>query len=275
MMRSRYFKGIPVFIALVVLTVCMMYKAPVFATEGMFILDDGADLFTDQEESDLQSKITGISDKRDCDIGVITTGDLQGKDTVAYIDDAMTDVDAGVDRSHGAVWLLIYINKDDPADREVRIATSEKANAYFSDQDNDAVIDRMYDDLHDGNYASAAMSFVDSCDQVLGESLDGEKGSRTVSPFWIFGDLGIGAAIACALGFFQKSKLKSVKRRGSAAEYKAEGGVDFTVNKDTFIRKRVERRKIEDQDSGEKSHKSGTTHTTSSGEKHGGAGRKF
>ena len=54
MMRSRYFKVIPAFIILAVLTVCMIYKDPVYATAGMIVLDDGADLFTEEEEADLQ-----------------------------------------------------------------------------------------------------------------------------------------------------------------------------------------------------------------------------
>ena len=273
-MRRRYTRWIPAFLFLMVCIMTMTWQLPVYGAGTSVVLDDEADLFTDKEESRLKKKLTSVSDHRDCDIGVITTGDLHGKSAQDYVDDALTNDKE--DRSHGAVRLLIYINDNDESDREVRIATDETASAYFSDNDNESILDDMIDDLSSGYYADAAMTYADDCDRILGGSLDGDgQGSRGVSPLWIFGDLGIGAAIAFLLGSYQKSKLKTRKRKGGAKDYRAEGGIDFTVNKDTFLRKRVERRKIERDKPEGRTHEAGTTHTTSSGEKHGGAGRKF
>lgn len=273
-MRRRYTGIIFAFLFLALCLVTMTFKSPVYAAETSVVLEDEADLFTAKEEKSLLKKLARVSEKRDCDIGVITTGDLQGKSAVDYVDDALTYNRS--DKSHGAVRLLIYINDNDESDREVRIATDETASAYFSDNDNETIIDDMIGDLSAGHYADAAMTYADSCDRILGQSLDGnDGGSRGVSPLWLFGDLGIGAVIAYLLGSFQKGKLKSRKRKGGAADYKAEGGIDFTVNRDVFLNRRVERRRIERDDREGPSHEAGTTHTTSSGEKHGGAGRKF
>lgn len=273
-MRRRYMGLIPAFLFIGLCILTLTLQLPVRAAAASVVLEDAADLFTDEEESSLKKKLASVSDNRDCDIGVITTGDLQGKSALDYVDDELTY--NRTDRSHGAVRLLIYINDNDESDREVRIATDETASAYFSDNDNERIIDDMVDDLRSGNYADAAMIYADDCNSILGESLDGDKeGSRGVSPLWIFGDLGIGAVIAYLLGTRQKSKLKTRKRKGGAADYKAQGSIDFTVNKDVFLTKRVERRKINRDNPEERAHEAGTTHTTSSGEKHGGAGRKF
>ena len=273
-MRTRDLRWIPVFIFLAVWMTGLMFRLPAEAADGSALVTDGADLFTDKEESKLIKKLSRVSDKRDCDIAVFTTGDLEGKEAVDYVDDAMEDAQLGYDRDRGAVALLIFVDETDPSNREVRVATDQTANEYFSDDDDDRVIDAIVGDLSKGSYAKAAMEYADTCDSVFADAL-GEKGSRGVSPGWIFGDLGIGAVLALIMGTYQKSKLKTARRKSGATDYKADGGITFSVNKDSLVDQRTERKKIEKEETRESSHESGTTHTTSSGKKHGGAGRKF
>ena len=274
-MRKLYLRLIPVLLLLVAMTAGMIFKAPVRAAGSDGLLTDGADLFSDEEETGLLKKLEEVSDSRDCDVAVITTGDLAGKDAQNYVDDEIDSTGLGSDRERGTVVLLVFVDQNDESNREVRVATDQKANEFFSDEDNESIINDIIGDLSSGSYADAAMTYADSCDSVFGDSLDKKSGSRGVSPGWIFGDLGIGAVLALILGSFQKSKLKTARRKSSAADYKADGGINFSVNKDTFLKKRVERKKIEKDEKKESSHEAGTTHTTSSGTKHGGAGRKF
>lgn len=275
-MKKTYYKLIPILLLMLSLMAGMICKAPVLAAGSSQLLDDGADLLTDKEEKDLLSQLTKLSDKRDCDLAVITAGNLEGKDVQAYVDDRIDSEGIGEDRSHGTVTLLIFVEQDDPSNREVAIGTDQKANTFFSDDDNNRVIDEMVPDLSSGSYGKACRTFGDTCDAVFGESLDEKNSTRGVSPGWIFGDLGIGAVIALIMGTFQKSKLKTRRRKSGAAEYKADGGIHFTVNNDTFLDRHIERRRIDrDQPHGESTHEAGTTHTTSSGSKHGGASRKF
>ncbi len=274
-MRNNKWKQFLVLVFLLALTAGGMMTLPACAASGSDLLYDDADLFSDKEESRLIKKLTKVSDSRDCDIAVITAGDLGGKEAVSYVDDAMDSLGLGSGREHGTAVLLIYVDQNDPANREVRVATDQTANAYFSDDNNNRIIDEIIGDLSAGSYARASEQYAESCDSVLGESLDGHGGSRGVSPGWIFGDLGIGAVLALILGNFQKSKLKTARRKRGAADYKSDGGIDFSVKEDIFLRERVERREISREEPHESGHEAGTTHTTSSGAKHGGAGRKF
>lgn len=268
-------------IALTLMAGSFIFAAPMTYAAGPGLLTDGADLMSDEEEGLLLEKLESVSEKRDCDIAVITTGDLSGKDSEAYVDDTMDEMGLGKGRSHGTVTLLIYINDKDPSDREVRIATDETANYYFSDRDNEYVLDVIIRDLSQGNYTEACLTYADTCDQVFAQTLDNgqnngnEEKNRGVSPFWLIGDLGIGAVIALILGSAQKSKLKSNRGRRGAAEYKADGGIHFLLNRDIFLNRRIERRRIDREGSDGHEHQAGTTHTTSSGGKHGGAGRRF
>lgn len=269
-------------IALTLMAGSLFFAAPLAYAAGPGLLTDGADLMSDEEEGLLLEKLESVSEKRDCDIAVITTGDLSGKDSEAYVDDTMDAMGLGKGRSYGTVTLLIYINDKDPSDREVRVATDETANYYFSDQDDEYILDEIIRDLSRGNYTDACMTYADTCDQIFAQTLDGGqnsgnegKGNRGVSPFWLIGDLGIGAVIALILGGAQKSKLKSNRGRRGAAEYKADGGIHFLINRDVFLNRHIERRKIDREGSDDHEHQAGTTHTTSSGEKHGGAGRRF
>lgn len=275
--KKKYFIFIPIILLLLMWTAGVMARVPAYAAKSARLLTDGADLLTDKEEGKLLKKLRKLSDKRDCDIAVITTGDLEGKDAAAYVDDQIDSRGLGTGREHGSVTLLVFVDQNDVSNREVRVATDEAANICFSDSDIDRVIDQIILELSNGSYAKAIDGYADSCDTVFAESLDeNEGGARGVSPGWLFGDLGIGTALALLLGQFQKSRLKTARRRSGASGYKADGGIEFSVNKDTFLDKHVERRRREKEErSGPGGHEAGTTHTTSSGSKHGGGGRKF
>ena len=249
---------------------------PVRAAGGVSCINDQADLLSNKEEKTLNKLLEKVSEKRDCDIVFYSAGDLGGKDAVAYIDDMMDDNDLGAARENGSVALLIFVDRDDPSNREVRISTDERANLYFSDDDNEDVIDAMVPALSDSRYGDAVGTYARECDRVFGQSLDKEdKKSRGVSPFWLFGDFGIGALLALMMGQRQKSKLKSVRKQHGAARYESNQGIDFSINENVFLDERTERRIIERDDRDSEQHQPGTTHVSSSGRKHGGAGRKF
>ncbi|MBQ9157575.1 MAG: TPM domain-containing protein [Eubacterium sp.] len=274
----RYHVLIPMLLVIFFWVFGLMAASTVFAASGASLLRDDADLLTDKEESKLIKKLDKVSSKRDCDIAVITAGDLAGYDAESYVDDQIDSTGLGSGRENGTATLLIYVDQNDPSNREVRIATDQTANAYFSDADNDRVLDEIFDDLRSGDYADAVSGYADACDSVLGQSFD-EGGSRGVSPGWLFGDLGIGALLAFAMGGYHRSRLKTSKSRTGASDYKVDGGdIQFIVNQDTFLDRHVERRKIDRDGDGPRdheAHEAGTTHTTASGSHHGGAGRKF
>ena len=252
----------------------------VHAAGDIPLLSDGADLLTDKEEDKLVSRLEKVSDKTDCDIAVYTVDDLAGQTARDYTDDLVDSVGLGQDRGKGTATLLVYISSEDPTDREIYISTDERGKDYFSDDDIDQILDEVVSPLAGGNYPEAFETYADSCRSVIESSDLGaeEAGKRKgPSPFWIFGDLGIGAAIASMLGLHQKSKLKTRRKKSGAGNYADHEGIQFERREDVFLDRRVERKLIERDDDrgGEGGHQAGTTHTSSSGQVHGGGGRKF
>lgn len=133
---------------------------------------------------------------------------------------------------------------------------------------------RLADDYFD--YNGAFTKYAKLCDDFLTQAKKGEpydngnlpKGS--VSPLWIFADLAIGFILAFLLGSMQKAKLKSVRKQATAKDYTVSGSMVLTEKRDQMVNKTLTTRRIErDTDKGS------STHSSSSGESHGGSGGKF
>ena len=280
-MMKKCFRWVLSLLIMAVWTCCFTLNIPVLAAGEAQLLIDDADLFTEEEESRILSRLNEVSGKRNCSIGIVTASSLGGLEAVDYID-RIIDSQSDMAKTYGIVRLFIYIDGSDETNREVRVATDRKASQYFSDSDDDWILDGVVYDLVEGNYENAAVTYINCCNDILGDSTGDNAAntgsSRGVSPLWLIGDLGIGAVIAMILGGAQRSKLKTVRKKGGASEYKAEGGIHFIVNRDVLFNKRVERRRIERDEPSERHHEhheAGTTHTTMSGSRHGGRGRKF
>ena len=254
----------------------------VLAAGDVPLLSDAADLLTDKEEEKLVRRLEKVSDKMNCDIAVYTVDDLAGQTARDYADDIVDSVGLGQDREKGTATLLFYLSAEDPTDREIYLSTDRRGKDYFSDAEIDQILDRLIDPLRRQESMEAFETYAEDCQSVIksSSSLEEESedgGSKGTSPFWIFGDLGIGAAIASMLGLREKSKLKTRRKKTGAGHYVDHEGIEFQRNEDIFLDRRVERRLIEDDDDRGEGlhHEAGTTHTSSSGQIHGGGGRKF
>ena len=162
-------------------------------------------------------------------------------------------------------------------DREWNISTSGDAITAFTDAGLAYMEDQFVPDLSDGAYLDAFSKYTSLCDDFLTQAEKGEPydtrhlPKKKVSPWWIAGDLLIGAMIAFVMAMIKKTKLKSVKSQVTAAEYEKAGSLDLTVRTDHFVNRVVTTRKIErKQESGGSS-----VHTGSSGKSHGGRSGKF
>jgi uncharacterized protein len=279
-MRAKMKMRFPLLVMLCALTilfsVLLRPALKLKAAGDVPLLSDAADLLTDKEEDKLTRKLEKVSDKQDCDIAVYTVDDLTGLKIEAYADDIVDSVGLGKGRSKGTATLLVFIDADDPSNRKAYISTDKNGSACFSDDDIQDVLYDIRSSLSSGQYMDAFESYADSCVSVLKASDGADKGgSKGPSPFWIFGDLGIGAAIATLLGQHQKSKLKTKRRKSGASHYADHEGIQFERREDIFLDRRVERTLRERHEDIEGDHEHGTTHTSSSGHIHGGGGMDF
>lgn len=234
-------------------------------------LVDEADLLNSEEETALLENLDEISERQQCDVVVVTVNSLEGKTAEAYADDYFDYNGYGFGENKDGILLLISME-----DRDWHMSTHGYGITAFTDAGMEYMAEQFTPFLSDGDYNSAFTKYAKLCDDFLTQAKKGDpydngnlpKGS--VSPLWIFTDLAIGFILAFLLGSMQKAKLKSVRKQATAEDYTVSGSMVLTEKRDQMVNKTLTTRRIErDTDEGS------STHSSSSGESHGGSGGKF
>ena len=250
---------------LVLSTLCVN----VFAQNTTYVYDE-ADLFTSEEENELSEKIEQLVAKHNMDFVIVTTDDTNGLSSQDYADDYYDYNDYKEDGI-----LLLY----DMDNREIYVSTKGLGITYLTDYGREEILDYIWDDITNGNYASAANDFLSYIDEYMTSGEEGEIiDIYNEEPEFGMFNIGIalvGALIITALvrGILNK-QLKSVSTQHFARNYVVKNSFNLTGYSNFFVRKTVNKTpRPKDEDH----HHSGgsSTHTSSSGSSHGGGGRSF
>ena len=234
---------------------------------------DNADILNESEEKSLVSKVNEISERQKFDIAIVTVNSLEGKSPTEYADDFFDYNGYGIGENKDGILFLISMNEHGWA-----ISTHGHGITAFTDAGQKYIMDNVTPSLSEGKYEDAFSLFSDYCDDYLTQAATGQpydsgnlpKG--TVSPIWILGDLCIGAVIAFIILSAWKKELLTVKMQNSADDYIVPDSFKLTDKNDVFLYEtvtKVERSKESDSSSGS------STHTSSSGETHGGSSGSF
>lgn len=236
-------------------------------------LVDDADLLTETEENELLAKLDEISERHQCDVAVVTVLSTEGKTPMDYADDFYDYNGYGMGENADGILLLISME-----DRDWWMSTSGFGITAFTDAGLNYISEKFLTPLGDGKYAEAFETYAKYCDEFLtqaktGEAYDtGHMPKGTVAPIWILIDLAIGWFAAFIMASVKKNKLTSVRKQYTAEDYVVPGSLQLYVNTDRFMFANTTTRHIE-RDTGGSSGSS--THTSSSGNTHGGSGGKF
>ena len=159
--------------------------------------------------------------------------------------------------------------------RDWYITTTGYGITAFTDAGREYIADKFLEDLSDGNYAEAFMTYANLCDKFITQAKTGEpydSGNLPKKPFnflvCAIVSLVIGLLVALVVTGIMKSKLKGVRFQQGAGSYIKEGSMNVTESRDLFLYTHLDmKEKPRDNDSG--------THTSSSGTTHGGGGGNF
>ena len=237
------------------------------AAEVLPYLVDEADLLTPAQEAELEEKLADLSEKWDMDIVVVTADDLEGASSTAYADDFF---DYGGYGKDGILWLI------DMENRKSTISTSGYGITVFTDAGQDYIQDRIAPMLTDKEYADAIEKYIELCDDFCRQAEEGEPydtGNLPKEPFNVV--LSVFIAIFAAIivasvgGGILKGQLKSVRAKTEAADYMKPGSLQLTEARDFFLYRHIDRSEKPKDNGGS------TTHTSSSGNSHGGSSRSF
>ena len=240
-------------------------------------LKDEAGLLNEDEADSLLTQLNEISERQNCDVIVVTVASLDGKTAESYADDYFDFNGYGLGQDRDGILLLLSME-----DRDWAISTHGFAITAFTDAGQSYMTDHFLSYISDGEYAQGFQKYAELCDQFLTQAKEGEpydtdnlpKGS--VAFVWLPIDIVIGCIIAFFRAQGKKKSLKTVRKKVSARDYIVQGSLKARTNREILLNSVVSSRDISSSDNSSSDSGGGSsTHTSSSGETHGGSSGKF
>lgn len=234
-------------------------------------LTDSAGLLNEEEGQKILEKLDEVSERQDFDIVILTVDSLEGETVRDYADDFFDYYGFGYGEDKDGALLLVSME-----DRDWCISTHGYGITAFTDAGCDYIAEQFKSALSDGEYEKAFETYIDQCDAFLTQARTDRPYDNSNLPreplgkIWILISLGIGFAISILIVMGMKNELKTVKSQPAAKAYLKKGSLNVTEKRDLFLYSEVTRtEKPKEVDSGS------STHTSSSGETHGGSSGKF
>lgn len=244
---------------------------------------DEAALFSEAEKAELESEIAEArSAYPDMDVAIVTTNTTNGKTAQAYADDFYEENGIGEGSQRSGLLLLI-----DMGGREVRLSGAGKGMRYFTDQRMENILDEVTGSLSEGDYAAAGSIFLQNYSYYMEQGIpsdqylyDPETGkisryrTLTSTEALIFAAISLLVGAGCCGAVAAKYQLKLFTQKYPLWE---KSRIELTKKEDQFINQIVTSETIpRDNDmGGGPGGNVTTTHTSSSGMTHSGAGRNF
>ena len=267
-------KLLSILTSLVVSFGCMI---PAFAVDtplGYSLVEDGADLLTSEEESELLSKLETIQSEQNMDVVVVTVNSLEGKTATAYADDYFDYNGYGQNESHDGILFLISMSE-----RKWAISTTGIGITYFTDAGLDYMTDRFMSDVSDGNYFDAFMEYASLAEKFIVHAKEDQPYDlghmpKHLNPVVTIIEIVVCFGLALMYCFYEKKKLKTIVENNAAMDYIVQDKVNIHTHNDMFVNQIVTSHVIQSSSSGSGGGGS-STHVGSSGTSHGGSSGRF
>lgn len=259
---------------------------------------DGADLFTDSQEEQLQEYLVSTAKSIKLDLVIVTIDYNIGKESLLYASDFYDENGFGYDYDCGSGVILLI----DMDNREVAISTAGVCRVYL-DSMTDDMVDNIAPYLSDREYMKAAMYFINEVERLTLEALD-DKDFDDAFEAWYSSDH---SSISAQNDFYDKyipqenffttfknplidiviafviagvavlimSSSSKTKNTINEKTYMEGGHINLRVRHDQFTHTTTSRRKIQTDNGSKKSGGHGGGHVSSSGRSHGGSSKKF
>lgn len=259
---------------------------------------DGADLFTESQEEELQEYLVSTAKRIKLDLVIVTTNYNRGKESLLYASDFYDDNGFGYDYDCGSGVILLI----DMDNREVAISTSGVCRVYL-DSMTDDITDDIAPYLSDGEYMKAARYFINRVNSLALEALDDDDYEEAFEAWYSSDHSSISAQddfydkyipqenfftrfknplmdimIALVIAGVAVIIMSSSSKTSITINEKTymEGGhMNLRVRHDQFTHTTTSRRKIQTNNGGSRGGGHGGGHVSSSGRSHGGSSRKF
>ena len=228
---------------------------------------DEAGYLTESEISELTDRLLDIREKYNFDVAIYTEASMSGVDAMNTADDIFDYLGYGA--GDGADGMLLYIS-DNP--REYWFTTHGYGMTAFNDNGLAYLEKKILPSLKKDNYYEAFSSYVDHAEELLemaknGEPFNKKQHSTKFVIFVIIGALLIPLLVGFIMMNNKLKKMKTAVKQDYAGYYIKPGSMNITYARDLFMYSTINRT--------EKQKSSSSSHTSSSGETHGGRGGSF
>lgn len=260
---------------------------------------DMAELFEEDTEEDLESRIAQKRKALGLDIVIVTRSQLSlseesdGKSAQEYADDCYDEGGFGTGSGKDGILFLI-----DMENRELVLSTAGKAIRIFTDQRIETMLDHVYEGASEGDFEASAAVFLEDV-EYYGEkgipsgqyNYDTETGKVSVyrSIRWYEAFLAVGiAAFVAGMACLNVKRQYAMeddpqKLRNLNMAYRADCSFAYDTQNDQLVNKFVTSRVIPrstginggHSSSGRSSGGRSSVHHSSSGRSHGGGSRRF
>ena len=288
--------------ALTMITLVFLMTGVCFAeTESLGRLYDEYGVLSADEYNTVLEALNVVSDRFQVDTSIAVVNSIAADgydDIVAYADDLFDAYGYGTGENKDGILFVVAMEE-----RKWAISTHGLAIQYVTDKGNEYLQEQFLSFLSNGDYERAFLAYAEGCDYLYAErtgqkpsdyfnqsdSYDGDQDFYdedydSYEPVSVGRRLEITARyipIALLVGFLlsmipmgiMKAKLRTVQQKSGAADYVDRDSLRITNVRDIFLYRTVSqtRRAQEVEDHGGPS----TTHTSSSGETHGGSSGSF
>jgi len=254
--------------------VCILFLlfTPLYIlAENTYVIDE-ANLLNDKEEENLNSKLSSLSKKYNSDFVVLIVESCDGQAIEAFADDYFDYHGYGQGINRNGVIIVTDMEQG-----EVAISTSGNGIDAFTDYGIDLALEEIVTYLSEANYYKAYDRFGDIADDYYrlykqGTPVDEKKEEKSFKPFNLTA-LGGSGLIAGLMSVLQadnkKRKLNTNVKEKDADNYIYADEINLRDSQDIYLKTIVEEKERSS------SNKGSTTHSSKSGNKHGGASKKF
>ncbi len=234
---------------------------------------DNACLLSASEAKELNKLLDDISSRHNFDVAIATVDYLDSRSPRDFADDWY---DYNGYQQNGILFLISM------GERDWAISTAGEGIAYFTDAGQEAIIDKILNDLSKGRYSKAFVAFADSCDKFIKKGESGnpyDVGNLPKGPMPLFYYV-VCIAIAVASGFIGtgalKGQLKTVFMQDRADTYVMRDSFHVPQQKNVFLFSTLSK-SARPKDTSSSSSRGGgsSSHSSSSGRSHGGSSGKF
>ncbi len=190
---------------------------------------DDADLFTLEQEAQLERTLSQMASKHGHGFAVVTVTSMNGRDPLDFAYDYYDEHGYGVGNTRSGALLVISM-----PERRYALVVNGALDDIMTENDLTKLEHAVVNELSDERFYQAAVAFADTCEHII-------TYDNSLAPIWFVIAPVLGAGIAALVLWLMTRKHKSVKAQRSADSYMRRDTFHLDRSRDVYLYSHVTR----------------------------------